>query len=81
VSALACFGLGGAHLVYLTHLEERRFDWVDIAVRQKGSHLTIRCGICQSVVPVHAGEDLKQGTLRSIERSLEPCLGKGWLKR
>ena len=50
-------------------------------VRQRGSHLLIRCGECTAVVPVHAGEDLKAGTLRAIERQLEPCLGKGWLKR
>jgi predicted RNA binding protein YcfA (HicA-like mRNA interferase family) len=32
-----------------------------------------------AVVPVHGGEDLAPGTLRAIERQLEPCLGKGWL--
>ena len=52
-----------------------------IEVRQKGSHLVVRCGHCQSVVPVHAGEDLKTGTLHGIERDLTPCLGKGWLDR
>jgi hypothetical protein len=28
----------------------------------------------------YAGEDLGPGLLRAIERDLEPCLGKGWLK-
>jgi predicted RNA binding protein YcfA (HicA-like mRNA interferase family) len=37
-------------------------------------------GDCQTVIPVHGG-DLKAGTLRSIERQLEPALGKGWLNR
>jgi len=32
-------------------------------------------------VPVHAGEDLKPGTLRAIERDLEPCLGEHWLRK
>ena len=50
-------------------------------VRQKGSHVLVRCGVCAAVVPVHAGEDIKTGTLRAIERQLEPCLGKGWLNR
>ena len=50
-------------------------------VRQKGSHVIVRCGSCTTVVPVHAGEDLKTGTLVAIERQLAPCLGKGWLKR
>ena len=34
-----------------------------------------------TTVPVHAGEDIGPGLLRRIERDLEPCLGKGWLKR
>ncbi|MGH9151076.1 MAG: type II toxin-antitoxin system HicA family toxin [Acidimicrobiales bacterium] len=46
--------------------------------RQSGSHLIVRCGRCQTVVPVHTG-DIPPGTLRSIERDLTPCLGKGWL--
>lgn len=52
-----------------------------VEVRQKGSHIIVRCGACTSVVPAHAGEDLKVGTLRAIERQLEPCLGKGWMER
>jgi len=56
----------------------KRLDCVE--VRQRGSHLVIRCGICQTVVPVHRGEDIPRGTLKGIERDLEGCLGKGWLK-
>lgn len=48
--------------------------------RQRGSHLRIECGPCVTTVPVHAGEDIGPGLLRRIERDLEPCLGKGWLK-
>jgi len=51
-----------------------------VEVRQSGSHLVVRCGTCQTVVPVHGG-DLPAGTLRSIERDLEVCLGERWLKR
>jgi predicted RNA binding protein YcfA (HicA-like mRNA interferase family) len=40
----------------------------------------VRCGACRTTVPVHRGEDLPPGTLRAIERDLEPCLGKGWLR-
>jgi predicted RNA binding protein YcfA (HicA-like mRNA interferase family) len=50
-----------------------------VAVRQKGSHLVVRCGKCQTVIPVHSG-DIATGTLRQIERKLTPCLGKGWLR-
>jgi predicted RNA binding protein YcfA (HicA-like mRNA interferase family) len=50
-------------------------------VRQKGSHLRIECANCVATVPVHAGEDIGPGLLRKIERDLEPCLGRGWLKR
>ncbi len=49
-----------------------------VEVRQRGSHLVVRCGTCQTVVPLHGG-DIPIGTLRSIERDLEPCLGKGWM--
>ncbi len=52
-----------------------------VEVRQKGSHVRVRCGTCFTTVPVHAGEDLGRGLLRQIERDLEPCLGKGWLDR
>lgn len=51
-----------------------------VEVRQNGSHLIVRCGTCQTVVPVHAGEEIGKGLLRAIERQLEPCLGKGWLR-
>ena len=34
-----------------------------------------------TTVPVHAGEDIGPGLLRRIVRDLEPCLGKGWLKK
>ena len=51
-------------------------------VRQRGSHVRIRCpcGRHQTTVPVHAGEELGPGLRRAIERDLEPCLGKGWLR-
>lgn len=51
-----------------------------VEVRRKGSHVRVECGRCATTVPVHAGKDLPPGTLRAIERDLEPCLGKGWLK-
>jgi predicted RNA binding protein YcfA (HicA-like mRNA interferase family) len=49
-------------------------------VRRSGSHVRVRCGICQTTVPVHAGSDIPLGTLRAIERDLEPCLGRKWLR-
>jgi predicted RNA binding protein YcfA (HicA-like mRNA interferase family) len=49
--------------------------------RQRGSHLRVECGKCVTTVPVHAGEDIGPGLLRRIERDLEACLGKGWLKK
>lgn len=50
-----------------------------VEVRQVGSHLTVRCGDCQATIPVHRG-DIPKGTLRAIERYLEPCLGERWLR-
>lgn len=52
-----------------------------IEARQSGSHLIVKCGECQTVVAVHDGKDIAKGTLRSIERHLERCLGKGWLRK
>lgn len=50
-------------------------------VRQRGSHVIVRCpGGCQTVIPMHRGQDVATGTLRSIERLLAPCLGEGWLR-
>jgi predicted RNA binding protein YcfA (HicA-like mRNA interferase family) len=49
-----------------------------IEVRQSSSHLIIRCGDCQTTVPVHGG-DIPKGTLASIKRHLAPCLGENWL--
>jgi predicted RNA binding protein YcfA (HicA-like mRNA interferase family) len=48
-------------------------------LRQKGSHLRIRCGKCFTTVPVHKGETLGIGIMNAIEKDLEPCLGEGWL--
>lgn len=50
-----------------------------VELRQKGSHLQIQCGRCQSTIPVHGARDIKRGTLGSIERSLELCLGDDFL--
>ena len=52
-----------------------------VEVRQVGSHLRVECGTCVTTIPVHAGQELGPGLLRAIERDLEPCLGKGWLKK
>lgn len=50
-------------------------------LRQRGSHVIVRCpGGCQTVIPIHRGQDLPAGTSRSIERTLAPCLGEGWLR-
>jgi len=50
-----------------------------VELRQTGSHLMVRCGKCQATIPVHAGEDIAPGTLRSIVKALTPCLGERWL--
>lgn len=41
-------------------------------LRQKGSHVQVMCPVNrQSTVPVHGKKDIKKGTLRAIERSLQ----------
>lgn len=59
-----------------------------VMVRQVGSH---RCYVVTyadaagrearvaTTVPQHPG-DIPAGTLRAIERDLEPALGRGWLR-
>ena len=49
-------------------------------VRRKGSHVRVRCDECQTTVPTHAGSDIPPGTARAIERDLEPCLGRKWMR-
>lgn len=49
-------------------------------VSGKGSHRKATCGVCEATVPMHGKEDIPPGTLRAIERQLEPCLGKRWLR-
>src|SRR5207237_4953955 len=49
-------------------------------VRQRGSHVRVRCGACQTTVPAHRGQDLPPGTLRSIERDLEPLSREGMVE-
>ena len=49
-------------------------------VRQKGSHVRMRAGGCYTTVPLHS-RDVPKGLARGIERDLEPCLGKGWLRK
>jgi predicted RNA binding protein YcfA (HicA-like mRNA interferase family) len=50
-------------------------------IRRRGSHVIVRCaGGCQTVIPIHRKNDLPIGTMRSIERTLAPCLGEGWLR-
>ncbi len=51
-----------------------------LELRQSGSHITVKCGHCLTTVSVHKGEDIRIGTLMKIERELEECLGKDWLK-
>jgi predicted RNA binding protein YcfA (HicA-like mRNA interferase family) len=51
-----------------------------VVVRQRGSHVLVRCGSCQAPVPLHAGHTLGRGLLRTIERQFEPCLGARWLR-
>lgn len=35
-------------------------------------------GVVHATVPNHPGKDIPPGTLRNIEKQLEPALGKGW---
>ncbi|HEX6221185.1 MAG TPA: type II toxin-antitoxin system HicA family toxin [Acidimicrobiia bacterium] len=59
----------------------RRLRRLGVTYREaRGSHRLYRIGECTTILPMHTG-DLPKGTLREIERDLEPCLGKKWLTR
>jgi predicted RNA binding protein YcfA (HicA-like mRNA interferase family) len=46
----------------------------------RGSHRLYRIGGCTTTLSMQRGE-IPRGTLRAIERQMEPCLGKNWLGR
>jgi len=45
-------------------------------LRQRGSHLVVQCGHCQTVVPVHTGEDLGRVYCAQLNVSLSPASGR-----
>lgn len=58
--------------------------------RQVGSHRRYAANFAKpdggsatayTTVPQHAGSDIPLGTLKAIEKDLEPAFGKGWLTR
>ena len=61
------------------HVLLRRLHRRCVVLRQEGSHVHLRCGRCRTIVPAHSAE-LFGSTLRAIERDLEPCLGRKWLR-
>ena len=59
----------------------RKLDPTARMVHQSGSHQKwrLRDG-CTVIIPIHS-DDIATGTLRSIERQGEPCLGPMWLRK
>jgi predicted RNA binding protein YcfA (HicA-like mRNA interferase family) len=57
----------------------RRHGGEPVKLHQVGSHAKYMVGGCKTIIPVHA-RDIPTGTLRAIERDLEPCLGRRWLR-
>ena len=58
----------------------RQLGGVPVKLHQVGSHAKFQVGDCGTVIALHA-RDLPVGTLHAIERDLEPCLGRRWLRR
>lgn len=56
-----------------------------VNVRQVGSHrryqVTVGDTTYSTTVAQHQGVDIPAGTLRAIERDLEPAFGRKWLTR
>ena len=81
--------LAARYIVVRAREVNRRIERLGgVMARQAGSHrryvitYTDAAGAAAKVattVPQHAG-DIPPGTLRAIERDLEPALGKGWLR-
>lgn len=48
----------------------------------RGSHTIYECKCAgyKTTIPDHGSKDVPRGTQRAIERDLEPCFGKGWLR-
>jgi len=46
----------------------------------RGSHRVYRIRDCKTEFAMH-GAEIPDGTLRSIEKAMEPCFGKGWLRK
>lgn len=58
-----------------------RRQGLEVTVEQgKGSHRKVTVGGCFTVIPFHRGETVGAGLRRSIERDLEPCLGRRWTR-
>jgi len=60
-----------------------------VLLRQRGSHRQYEARtknadgtelVARTTIAQHPG-DIRPGTLRAIERDLEPVFGKGWLRR
>lgn len=54
----------------MTSREARKIikEYGGLEVRQRGSHLIVRLGQLQSVVPIHGGRDLAPGVVHSLRR-------------
>jgi predicted RNA binding protein YcfA (HicA-like mRNA interferase family) len=61
-----------------------------VQTRQVGSHRRYAAtytkpdgagAMANTTVPQHAGNDIPTGTLKAIEKDLEPAFGKGWLTK
>jgi predicted RNA binding protein YcfA (HicA-like mRNA interferase family) len=81
--------LAARYIVVRAREVNRRIERLGgVMARQAGSHrryvvtYTDAAGAeakAATTVPQHTG-DIPAGTLRAIERDLEPALGKGWLR-
>lgn len=49
-------------------------------LRQRGSHVQMKCFGCQTTIPLHGNEQIGKGLLAQIERDLAACLGEKWMK-
>ena len=50
-----------------------------VELRQKGGHVRVRCGDCETTVSMHS-QEIPKGTMRAIIKQVRDCIGEEWVK-
>ena len=50
-----------------------------VELRQKGSHVRVRCGDCETTVQKNS-QEIPKGTMRAIIKQVRDCIGEEWAR-